>query len=236
MAKSIPGQLPMFDQPTSEGLCSAIGSPASGDGVSPFGLPVGVTMFRSGLAPAPVSRGPLRTSGRTADAEQPTLGTSGPSGGPLSPLSGLQWSLENRLRARFAEAGLMKPLATWKGLTTPAGRRLCQLALSEPNTNGSGSIGWPTPAARDGKDISRSTAFLSQRRRHSPSMATCLLERGVPWTVISAVYCLAMGYPLSWNETRLKATETQSYRRLPRPSSGRIKKPVSDGEASSSRS
>lgn len=62
-----------------------------------------------------------------------------------------------------------------------------------------GSGLWPTPAARDGKDLSRSSAFLSAKLRHQPSMATRLLTLGAHWTVVSQVYDLAMGFPLFWS-------------------------------------
>lgn len=120
----------------------------------------------------------------------------------------LQESLGNKFQMRLVRAGLTKPLGVWKRLDTPAGRSYFQLFLSARDMKESGFIGWPTPAARDGKDISRSNAFLSARSRHFPSMATRWLTLGLPWTAISAVYCLAMGYPSCWNEVRLKDTET----------------------------
>lgn len=101
----------------------------------------------------------------------------------------LQSSLESRLRARFPGVGGIGPRANLKAMITPLGRSYSALIPLAPITKEKGSTGWPTPAARDGRDISRSNAFLSQRQRHSPSMATRLLERGAPWTVISAVYC-----------------------------------------------
>lgn len=141
---------------------------------------------------------------------------------PSSRSANLASSLANRLERRFRGDGGTKRRWILSHAVTPLRRSYYALTPSERTTNASGSTGWPTPAARDGKDISRSNAFLSQRRRHSPSMATRLLERGAPWTVISAVYCLAMGYPSSWNETRLRATATRSCPRLPRRSSKRI--------------
>jgi DNA (cytosine-5)-methyltransferase 1 len=60
--------------------------------------------------------------------------------------------------------GSTKHSGRWKILATPAGRPLCQLSLSARDMSESGFRGWPTPAARDGRDISRSNAFLSQRK------------------------------------------------------------------------
>jgi hypothetical protein len=61
-------------------------------------------------------------------------------------------------------------------------------------TSATGFISLPTPCARDGKDISRSNAFLSQRKRHSPSLATRLLDSGHSWRVITAARSRARGY------------------------------------------
>lgn len=57
----------------------------------------------------------------------------------------------------------------------------------------------PTPAARDYRDVSKGKAFLSQRKRHSPSLATVLLESGIHWSRLSEAYENAMGFPLQWS-------------------------------------
>ena len=131
----------------------------------------------------------------------------------------LQSSLASRLQARFAGGGGMTRPSTLSPRATPARRLYCELTLLEQTTRENASTGWPTPAARDGKDISRTTAYLAARKRHSPSMATRLLERGAHWTVITAIYCLAMGYPSRWNDLRPMATETPSSRKSRKPSS-----------------
>ena len=77
----------------------------------------------------------------------------------------------------------------------------------------------PTPAARDYRDLSAGKAFLSQRRRHSPSMATRLLERGVHWSAISTAYEVAMGFPSRWTAGELKRLGTPLSRKS-RKSSG----------------
>jgi hypothetical protein len=138
---------------------------------------------------------------------------------PSSASENLSRSLESRLRTRFLGGGGTNSPWRLSEKATPARRRFCELTPSVRTTRGNDSSGWPTPAARDGKDISRSNSFLSQRLRHSPSMATNLLTLGAPWQVITAVYCLAMGYPLLWNACAPKATATQSSRKSPRPSS-----------------
>lgn len=125
----------------------------------------------------------------------------------------LQQSLENKLKTRFLGAGLTVPKWIVKTKATPLRQRYCELTLSERYTKGKGSIGWQTPAARDGKDVSRGESYLAARKRNTASMATQLLNQGVPWLVIGQIYSLAMGFPSKWFEMRLKASETQSCRK-----------------------
>jgi hypothetical protein len=70
----------------------------------------------------------------------------------------------------------------------------------------------PTPAARDFRDLSAGEAFLSQRRRHSPSLATKLLERGVHWSMISQAYEVAMGFPSCHTAVELDRSEIRLSR------------------------
>ena len=76
----------------------------------------------------------------------------------------------------------------------------------------------PTPAARDYRDISAGQAFLSQRKRHSPSLATRLLERGVHWTMLSTAYEAAMGFPLQHTEPASRRSEIRLSRKSRKPS------------------
>ena len=62
----------------------------------------------------------------------------------------------------------------------------------------------PTPNARDGKDLSRTTAFLAARSRHSPSLSTEALNAGVEWRNVAHLYEMAMGFPSNWTATDLK--------------------------------
>ncbi len=195
-------------------MSNVISSPESADGVSLSNWPDGQLIKKSGQGRAHVSptrSGALRMAERRATA---IAAISGRNSLASSKTVSLQLSLESRLQARYRGDGGTGQQVTLKPVATPLGRQFCALIHSGQDTNGKDSTGWPTPAARDGKDISRSNAFLSQRQRHSPSMATRLLERGAPWTVISTVYCIAMGFPSSWNEVRLKAMAMQSCRKL----------------------
>ena len=72
----------------------------------------------------------------------------------------------------------------------------------------------PTPAARDGKDLSRTVAYLSQRKRHTPSIVTELLTHGVPWFEVVEHVEAAMGFPLQWTDVGCMGLETPSCHRL----------------------
>jgi hypothetical protein len=214
----------MFSPTTLEDSSNAISSQALADGPTPCASQDGRNHDLFGQALAPVSRSQSVALDMAARKVKAMKGISGRISSGSSASESLQQSLANRFRTRLIGDGGTEQPWTLKAMRTPARRRFFALTPSAPSTKGKGSIGWPTPAARDGKDISRSNAFLSQHQRHSPSMATRLLERGAPWRVITAVYCLAMGYPSSWNEVRLKGTETQSYRPAPPSSSKRALK------------
>jgi hypothetical protein len=58
----------------------------------------------------------------------------------------------------------------------------------------------PTPNARDYKDLSRTTAFLAARDRHSPSLSTLALTAGVAWQNVAPLYEMAMGFPPQWTD------------------------------------
>lgn len=203
----------MSSRMTSRAIRSAISSQALVDGHLLSELPDGATidLFGQVHAPASLTRSPaLLMAERKAKAMN---GISGLFGQATSESVALQLSLESKLRARLAGDGGTRFAGTWKRCHTPARRHLCQLVPLKPIMKERGYLGLPTPAARDGKDISRSTAFLSQRLRHSPSLATHSLESGVPWQAITAIYCLAMGFPLLWNEMRPRDTVTQLSRK-----------------------
>ena len=141
-------QFTMFNLMNCEALPNAISSPEAGCGASPPALPDGPTTARSGQARARASR-----SASQEKAQAPvTHGTCGPtsfaSSVPAGPLS----SWESRLRERLAMVGSTEFPLIWKEKATPAGRSISRLAPSMRRTSDSGSIGWPTPTSRDGKD------------------------------------------------------------------------------------
>lgn len=67
---------------------------------------------------------------------------------------------------------------------------------------------WPTPAARDYRDLSRKQAFSSQLARKSPSLASRLLTLGRRWQEIPEIYAAVMAFPSGWHAKHLDSTET----------------------------
>lgn len=198
---------------TSEDIRNVIFSQGLADGPMLSGLQDGMTTDLFGQEVVPANRSAsvrLRMEERRASTINATFGRVLP---PSSQSERLQMSLASKLQMRLNGDGSIRFSGTWKMKITPARRRYFQLLPSRQTMKERGFSGWPTPTARDGKDISTSKAFLSQRQRHSPSMATRLLDQGAPWTVITAVYALAMGYPLQWNDARPRDTATQLSRK-----------------------
>ncbi|PQV51849.1 hypothetical protein B0G83_10458 [Paraburkholderia sp. BL21I4N1] len=208
----------MYDPTTSSSTHSATSSPESVSGPTLCGLPDGPTTAPSGLALAPVNPSALLRSHGSEKASM-TTGTCGPSGSILSASACLSECLGNRLEAKMESLGSTLYSITWKAKTTPARRGLSVQLVRALTTSGNAFTSLPTPCARDGRDIGRSNAFLSQRKRHSPSLATRLLDLGLPWQVITPIYCLAMNLSLQWNACAPTVTETQLMRRLPALSS-----------------
>lgn len=138
-------QLPMFDLTTSEASGSVISSPVSGDGVSRFDSPDGPMTDLSGQAPVPASHSQVR--GAAAASTMTVI--FGLRGSRSSRSADLQRSLGSRLRTRLDSRGSTLFSTTWKVAVTPAGRQLCQLAVSGRRTGDSGSGSWPTPTVND---------------------------------------------------------------------------------------
>jgi hypothetical protein len=149
MAKSIPGQLSMFNLWNSEDLPNAIFSPESVDGGSPCVLQDGPTTGKFGQDRAHASRS--RPQARVP--VQTIQGTCGPTSIASSPPSGPLSSWENRLRDRLAMVGSTEFELIWKEQVTPAGQSIFRLSRSTPRTFASDSTGlpatWPTPLQQD---------------------------------------------------------------------------------------
>lgn len=172
-----------------------------------------------GQAPAPASHTASEALPMAARKASAMKGIYGRISSGSSESTNLTRSLANKYLRQLDGAGGTKPLWTWKAKRTPVRRLFFELTPTEHYTSENDSTLWRTPAARDGKDISTSTAFLSQRTRHAPSLATHLLNLGASWEAISLGYCLAMGFPSKWNDTRPMLTAAQLSRKSQRRSS-----------------
>jgi hypothetical protein len=145
---------------------SAISSPASEDGASPFDLLDGpmTDLFGQALAPANPSPQPEKAKHQAMNA------TSGPTGSNLSELADRQSSLANRLKRQLDGVGSTLFTLIWRQKATPLGRPYYQLAASgrrtsdsdcgswqngdktKPFLNLEGQVelaSWPTPQERD---------------------------------------------------------------------------------------
>jgi hypothetical protein len=140
---------------------------------------------------------------------------------------------------RTSQGCLIEGLETFSGPWPASGLmrngNAFQRETLELTTSGSGYGSWPTPAARDGKDLSRTTAFLSARKRHSPSMATRLLESGVPWWAVSRHYETSMGFPLGWSAAVYTASETPFRHTSPKRSAGNHHRAESNHDGANAR-
>lgn len=130
---------------TSEDLPSATFSPELASGPIPSASQDGLTIARSGLAPARAS-----LSARQAKAMGLlTSGTFGLTSSTSSASADLSMSLANRLQVVTQTHGSTLYKQTWKEWDTPSG--LCRLRqrASVRRTSESGLTGWPTPVVGD---------------------------------------------------------------------------------------
>ena len=103
-------------------------------------------------------------------------------------------------RLNGQEDGLAEYSATWPRSGMMRSGAISRLPSLERPTSVKESGLLPTPNARDGKDLSRTTAYLAARQRHTPSLATVALNAAFPWYQVRFLYELAMGFPLRWTD------------------------------------
>ncbi len=138
-------QLSMFEPMTCADTPSAISSQASESGPMPCALPDGPTTAKSGPAPAPASH-----SARQAKAKRSTTkGIFGQSGFLSSKHDDLSFALASRYQALTDSLGSMLFELTWMTRITPMGFSIPAQRASEPRTEDSVCIGWPSPQAHD---------------------------------------------------------------------------------------
>ena len=96
--------------------------------------------------------------------------------------------------------GLAEFSETWPSWGYMRNGESFRLPLLERHMTGPASGSWPTPAARDGKDISKSrAAYASQRARHQPSFITEMYLREV-YVAEPLMGEWLMGFPPNWTE------------------------------------
>lgn len=144
---------PMSDQMTSADTPSAISSPALESGATPCDSPDGPTNAKYGQAPAPASH-----SARPAKAKRSTTkGIYGQSSFLSSKSEDLSSALASKYRALTDSLGSTLFTLTWSTRITPLGFSIPALRASEPRTEGSVCIGWPTPNTPSGGPNTKST-------------------------------------------------------------------------------
>lgn len=176
--------------------------------------PAGTThgLFGPGRAPANLS------PRQAAEEGLLTSGTSGRTGTTSLRSAALQSSLESRLRAKMASHGSTLFKLTWKDRATPSGRLICALRASGRCTSDSDSGSWPTPNARDGRDLSLTgTVCPAWFKRKSYSTVVLAYLRGYTPDQIVPLYGRLMGLPDAW--TQCAPTATRSTRKPRQPSS-----------------
>jgi hypothetical protein len=134
-------QLPIFDRTNSEDTPSAISLPELESGPTLSGSPDGQTTAKSGPEAVPAN-----PSARPAKAKRSTTkGIFGQTSFVSSKHEDLSFALASRLRPLTDSLGSTLFSLTWMTRATPAGRSISALRASEPLTEGSVFIGWPTP-------------------------------------------------------------------------------------------
>ena len=187
MAKSMSGQLRMFEPTTCEDSSSAISSPVSADGVMPCDSLDGPMIDPSGPAVAHVSHSQPQVNAMAP----PIRGIFGRPGSSSLLSADLQLSLVSRLRQRLDLDGSIVFRLTWKQRTTPSGRLIWALRASARSISGSASGSWPTPCAQPANG--EPEQFL-QRKRNAIARGNSM---GVALTDLQMVAKLA-----SWPTTR----------------------------------
>lgn len=164
----------MSDQTTSKATPNVTSSQELVDGVTPCGLPDGMTLDLFGPEAVPASHSAPLGSKRA----RKTTAISGQSfSGSLASQS-LTLFLANRLRQRLALTGSTMFRMTWKEAATPSGRLYYRLAASALRTSGSGCGSWPTPVSQPANGTPE--AFLERKRKSvaktGRSMGICLSD------------------------------------------------------------
>lgn len=170
----------MSDLTTCVDSRSAISSPESASGATPFGSPDGLMTDLFGLVPVRAN-----LSARQAkDLGLLTSGTYGRTSTGSSKSVALQRSLESRLQAKTQALGSTLYTLTWKVWATPSGPSRFRLRASVRRTSGIDFSGWPTPTAALAEKGVRTFegGLIEAMRNHGPDLAAVACLTGWPTT------------------------------------------------------
>ncbi len=150
---------------------SVTSSPESGSGAVRFDGPVGPTTDRSGQPP-------VRASLSASQARAEGLLTSGTLGLPFFGSfkhDSRARSLANRYRARTDSIGSTLYRLTWTVRATSSGASIPARRAFPLRTDVNGCTSWPTPSARDWKDVGKNldtTKLFYRRKLAGPAYLT----------------------------------------------------------------
>ena len=170
----------MSDLTTCADSRSAISSPESASGATPFGLPDGLMTDLFGLVPVRAN-----LSARQAkDLDLMTSGICGRTSTGSSKSAALQQSLESKLQAKTQALGSTLFTLTWKDWTTPSGLSRSRLRASVRRTSATDFSGWPTPTAALADKGVRTFegGLIEAMRNHGPDLAAAACLTGWPTT------------------------------------------------------
>ncbi len=173
----------LFDQPILTDSRDATSSAELQFGIMPSTSRGGRTKeVSSSLVPVPAN-----PSARPAKVKRSTTkGIYGQSSFDSSKHDDLSFALASRLRPLTDLAGSTLFSLTWTVRVTPAGRSICALRASEPRTEGSVCIGWPTPQVNDDNNSRRSPESMERwlkRDKHSSELGAVASLAGWPTPV-----------------------------------------------------
>lgn len=172
----------MSDLTTCADSRSAISSPESASGATPFGLPDGLMTDLFGLVPVRAN-----LSARQAkDLGLLTSGTCGPTFTGSSKSAALQQCLESRLRAKTQILGSTLYTLTWKPWATPSGVSRSRLRASVPRSHETALSGWRAPMATDGKKADCRLPGVLKRLEDHKQISLAMQARLASWTTCRA--------------------------------------------------
>lgn len=190
-----------YNQATLWDTSDAISSLASQGGTTLLNSPNGKAL--AGQDPAHASLG----LSQEIKVSTPTHATYGRISFALSESQRLTSSLASKYQELTDWNGSPEYTLTWSRSRIASGLLISHLRRSGRRMSGQGFTGWPTPSARDWKDISNDgVAYAASRECHQPSAVTKAYQRGYASAQLPYLYAMLMGYPDQWVTSRPSGT------------------------------